>query len=353
MVSHSEIERQNAIAQKQVARFEQRYGKEMLDFACHAAFPLMLTTDLVYLLRQDYFPGLNWSVAAELLLSNLCDVAGYDLYAMSVAVRRVLLDRLIQKQEFGEQRVEDLARWMATYIQHRLESDPSSEAKALGHPSEWTALACLRSADEVTQRIKAELGKLLAQTGDPSERFRLSALMESLGDLLAQRGLEPLKLRELAERFENDRPLDEDGESIAEVRSRMEQAGFPELKTAEIEYATIAFIESIVEDNESLQPFGFETVIVDARGREIERVQQEAYRYVETLPDGLNLEMVAIPSGTFLMGSPKSELERYDEESPQHQVTNRPALFYGTVRGNTGAVESGRCITPSRSSIRT
>jgi nucleoside-triphosphatase THEP1 len=173
-----------------------------------------------------------------------------------------------------------------------------------------------------------EIGKLLAQTEDPSERFRLSALMESLGDLLAQRGLEPLKLRELAERFENGRPLDEDGESIAEVRSRMERAGFPVLKTAEIEYATIAFTESIVEDDDRLQPFRVETVVVDARGREVEKVQQEAYRYIETLPDGLNLEMVAIPSGMFWMGSPESEAERDNDESPQHQVTVQP-FFMG------------------------
>ena len=36
--------------------------------------------------------------------------------------------------------------------------------------------------------------------------------------------------------------------------------------------------------------------------------------------------MIAIPGGTFLMGSPKNEPERDDSESPQHQVTIQP--FY-------------------------
>lgn len=322
------VERQRQIAERQVARFEQQYGKGSLEFACHAAFPLTLTTDVVYLLRQAYFPELDWSIAAELLLSNLCDVAGYDLYVMSVAVRRVLLEKLVEHKEFGAQRVDELAEWMARSIQHRLESDPLGRAKVLGHPSHWTALACLKSDDEVTQRIKAELGKLLAQTNDPTERFRLSALMESQGDLLVQRGLEPLKLKELAERFANGQPLDGADEVIAQVRSAMAQAGFPDLKTAAIEYATIVFPETVPQHEEKLERFRFETVTVNARGQEIERTQHEAERYVETLPEGLNLEMVAIPSGKFMMGSPESEHERYEDESPQHEVTVQP-FFMG------------------------
>ena len=321
-----QIKRQQQIAARQVARFEQQYSGEMLDFACHAAFPLTLTTDVVYLLRQQYFAAVNWSGAAELLLSNLCDTAGYDLYVMSIAVRRVLLERLVER--FGAQRVDDLAEWMGEYIQYRLEVEPLGRAKVLGHPSQWTALACLRSDDEVTRKIKEQLGKLLAETDDPRERFRLSALMESLSDLLVQRGLEPLKLRELAERFANDQPLDEDLELIAQLRSQLERSGFPELKTEKIEYATIAFRQATTQDEGSLTPFRFETVTVDARGREIERSQQEAYRYVETLPEGLNLEMVAIPSGTFLMGSPELEHDRFEDESPQHSVTIQP-FFIG------------------------
>jgi formylglycine-generating enzyme required for sulfatase activity len=43
---------------------------------------------------------------------------------------------------------------------------------------------------------------------------------------------------------------------------------------------------------------------------------------------GVTLEMVAIPGGTFLMGSPESEPERSDRESPQHTVTIQP-FFMG------------------------
>jgi len=39
------------------------------------------------------------------------------------------------------------------------------------------------------------------------------------------------------------------------------------------------------------------------------------------LPGGVELEMVAIPEGSFLMGSPDDELGRSKDEGPQHQVT--------------------------------
>jgi formylglycine-generating enzyme required for sulfatase activity len=50
--------------------------------------------------------------------------------------------------------------------------------------------------------------------------------------------------------------------------------------------------------------------------------------FTEDLGNGVKLEMIAIPGGTFLMGSPENESERRDDESPQHQVTV-PSFFMG------------------------
>ncbi|MFM6080835.1 MAG: formylglycine-generating enzyme family protein [Dolichospermum sp.] len=41
----------------------------------------------------------------------------------------------------------------------------------------------------------------------------------------------------------------------------------------------------------------------------------------------LELEMIAIPGGTFIMGSPEGEEESRSEEKPQHQVTIKPFLM--------------------------
>jgi len=78
----------------------------------------------------------------------------------------------------------------------------------------------------------------------------------------------------------------------------------------------------------SLSVFEFDVVTVNAKGRETNRRRQQAKYFTENLGNGVNLEMVAIPGGSFLMGSPETEAERFDNESPQHSVTVQP-FFMG------------------------
>src|SRR4028119_1326205 len=58
----------------------------------------------------------------------------------------------------------------------------------------------------------------------------------------------------------------------------------------------------------------------------LNRVRKTARCFTEDLGKGIALEMVLIPGGTFLMGSPADELERKSSEEPQHQVTLK--LFF-------------------------
>ncbi|NJR52771.1 MAG: formylglycine-generating enzyme family protein [Leptolyngbyaceae cyanobacterium CSU_1_3] len=53
----------------------------------------------------------------------------------------------------------------------------------------------------------------------------------------------------------------------------------------------------------------------------IRREKRKARHYLEDLGNNVVLDMVLIPAGSFLMGSPEDESERYDDESPQHSVT--------------------------------
>ncbi len=86
-----------------------------------------------------------------------------------------------------------------------------------------------------------------------------------------------------------------------------------------------------------LIPFTFETVTVNRRGEIINREAKTAQYFTENIPpspivrrgDGsevIPLEMVYIPGGTFMMGSPEGEGR--DDEKPQHQVTV-PTFFMG------------------------
>ncbi|MFB2879587.1 formylglycine-generating enzyme family protein [Floridanema aerugineum] len=60
----------------------------------------------------------------------------------------------------------------------------------------------------------------------------------------------------------------------------------------------------------------------------ISYLQHEAEYFVEKLGAGVELDMVLIPGGSFMMGSPEYELGRSDNESPQHLVTIKP-FFMG------------------------
>lgn len=79
-------------------------------------------------------------------------------------------------------------------------------------------------------------------------------------------------------------------------------------------------------DKNSIQTkelFEFETVITDINGEIAEKSKMLANQYIEDLGEGIKLEMVEIPSGTFDMGSVDSEdiyNDIYNNEWPQHQI---------------------------------
>ena len=65
------------------------------------------------------------------------------------------------------------------------------------------------------------------------------------------------------------------------------------------------------------------------KGWEIQLSRKKSRLFIQDLGNGVILEMVAIPGGTFSMGSPENEEGRWENtESPQHQVTVSP-FFMG------------------------
>ena len=86
------------------------------------------------------------------------------------------------------------------------------------------------------------------------------------------------------------------------------------------------FMECGIEQIMSLS--AFEVVTVNAKGEENRREWKQARFFGEDLGKGVCLEMVAIPDGRFLMGSPDDEAERLEHEGPRHEVTVSP-FFMG------------------------
>ncbi len=103
-----------------------------------------------------------------------------------------------------------------------------------------------------------------------------------------------------------------------------------ELQSKSFEVATIAL-------QTNLQPFEFEVAIVEViqtrrkskqPNLSIGRQHQQAWQFTEDLGYEVVLEMVSIPKGSFLMGSPEDEPERLESEGPQHEV-NINLFFIG------------------------
>jgi formylglycine-generating enzyme required for sulfatase activity len=103
------------------------------------------------------------------------------------------------------------------------------------------------------------------------------------------------------------------------------EATFPPLQTEEVEIVTIV----LDDDPQGAIPsidvgtFSFEMATVQRGllGRwTVRKQRRQAERYIERLGNSLTIMMVAIPGGSFVMGSPSDEPERRSNEEPQHDV---------------------------------
>jgi formylglycine-generating enzyme required for sulfatase activity len=75
--------------------------------------------------------------------------------------------------------------------------------------------------------------------------------------------------------------------------------------------------------NGSISEFNVATVDTQAKSISVERKQVEFH--TEDLGNGIALDLMAIPGGSFQMGSPDGQ--GYDDERPQHPVTVKPFLM--------------------------
>ncbi|MFN7317470.1 MAG: SUMF1/EgtB/PvdO family nonheme iron enzyme, partial [Microcystis sp.] len=112
-----------------------------------------------------------------------------------------------------------------------------------------------------------------------------------------------------------------------------EEDGFEQLERA----ITHQFKLEPEEPKQPLSIFNFEVVGVNAKGEQINKESKQSQYFREDLGKGITLEMVAIPGGTFLMGTEDEEIERlvkkfnwegFRRERPQHEVTV-PPFFMG------------------------
>jgi formylglycine-generating enzyme required for sulfatase activity len=96
----------------------------------------------------------------------------------------------------------------------------------------------------------------------------------------------------------------------------------------------------------NLSPFEFEVVTVNETGEIADRQTKQANEFREDLGDGVLLNMVEIPAGEFMMGSPPEEEDRDDDEGPQRTVSV-PRFFMGRFQVTQAQYEAVMGENPS------
>ncbi len=76
--------------------------------------------------------------------------------------------------------------------------------------------------------------------------------------------------------------------------------------------------------DESLTRIEFDVITVDVHGQPLPAQHSAAECWVELLQAGVELELIAIPAGTFVMGAPQTEEGWQPNQMPQHEVAIAP-----------------------------
>jgi len=352
------------VTEQKVALFERQFGTEYRLLAYHAALPLVLTPELVHYLRTEFLGDtVPWEAEADLLLSDLCSQVGYELYAMDSDMRAYLLERMQQDGEVPRERMQQVAQLLISYVTYLQKINPEQRMREL-QAQRWAAMAylgdesCRQMVEELTAQFEAN-GEQGDSNAVKAEFVRLARITQELAVQLQQYpelvefakqvnrairqpqlltaedldrsftvGDRVLKLPDRNDRFPSllllnftTAQLVESSDTVAPNLNWL-----PPLQTEEYTVAEIAFdSETLNQASIELEQFAFKVgyLVNLGNGWVVQKSDGQAYRYLERISGDIEIEMVAISGGEFMMGSPVEELDRYVFESPQHLVTVR------------------------------
>lgn len=412
MTDSLSLEQRQTQAAQTVRRFVRRFNPAYRALACHAALPLVLTPELVNYLRNEFLRDqeVPWVAEVDLLLSDLCQPVGYELYALDTDVRAYLLTEL--ERQHGQERLQRVAKLLISYVSYLAETNPQANEKEL-EAQQWAAMVYLdeRQRRAAVNQIVAKLqmgATTVERLGEDlvgqAELARLAEIATELApqlvdypalvdyaalvrEVMAGAGViapdrltqtyevlpgqtlqlpDPL-VREAHRRqtpgatVEGAEPFPTGAIQEAawpEVKTLTFETGqwveesdevavtdWPPLETQTVQVAELYFADEAAPEAEpvspapteaaaepALPPFSFEVATIardESSGEwQITRELREAALYEEPLGEEITLEMVAIPGGSFVMGSPEDEPERQSNEGPQHRV-QVPGFYMG------------------------
>jgi len=175
-------------AQAFLQAFAQRYGNAYLRLAYHAAFPLSLTSDLLYRLwgtlcqdDTDADDPIPYGAVAKLLVgTGLCQTVGSNLYQIDTDLRQALLHALEADPRFGASRLQDLAAFTLSYAEQQ-KHHPDPMVQDFAQVQRWGALAYCQ-----TPQAAQELAQAIAHAYDVDrdDLYRMAKIVLTLADPL-------------------------------------------------------------------------------------------------------------------------------------------------------------------------
>ncbi|MDX2248926.1 MAG: caspase family protein [Bacteroidia bacterium] len=156
-------------------------------FACHAAFPLLLTPELLYKLWLNFrtFPNksgktryIPYMVISDLLLSDLVKEVSTGMYEMAPGIRFALLQYLQQtEQTGGKKRLQEVADFVSVWVKECL-TGTDQKTRAFREAQEW-AIEVYLNPESAIRQIYDELQKAYEKQ-DAHAQLRLNTKLENL-----------------------------------------------------------------------------------------------------------------------------------------------------------------------------
>ena len=327
------------IARDRIQRFQQLSSPQARRLVMLLAAAPVITLPVMRLIRNSMLYQVRSPLpVAEVFLSGLlqrlpgqedieADMVQYDFVPK---VRKILLKVLPTVDTI------DVINSVSAAVEERWNQYSKQDFRAfLTNPNIETPkeLAGLRSFASITAEILKPLGGRYAEfaeellQGSPPDPTQNKAVEDDFG-------IPPLRnLDFLAVEVIDEGAIDAEGAEIP-VRLIVDQ------------FNTVSVVVdadgSVADDQHGLEQFEFivKTIVRESAASEqeiagswvIQQQRQTAYRFVQVLTEAeeasLELELVSIPGGSFMMGSLESEPQRESRESPQHEVTVEP-FFMG------------------------
>ncbi|WP_420645045.1 CHAT domain-containing protein [Candidatus Leptofilum sp.] len=170
-----------------IDRFINRFGTVHghLEMAYHAALPLALTPDLLYLIWANFRSdakgqplNMQWVTVADLILSSLCREIRHETYVMETAVRQELLNGMAEDERFGPEYILRLGQFIQHYASQYIQSDIPS-LRQFAQAQVWAAQAYTEP-----DRLLENLAGQYSQQPDEAETMRLADLLEIFSEPL-------------------------------------------------------------------------------------------------------------------------------------------------------------------------